>query len=299
MQKGIIMAGGNGTRLWPMTQAISKQLLPVYDKPMIYYPLTTLMEAGIRDILIITTPHDLPMYQALLKNGNQWGINLSYAIQDKPGGIAEAFLVGKQFIGNDNVTLILGDNIFYGTQIHTLLTNAINKKTGASIFAYYVHDPQRYGVIVFNNQLKPIAIEEKPQQPKSHYAVTGLYCYDNQVVDIVKNLRPSKRGELEITDVNNCYLQKEQLHAEVLNRGAAWLDTGTCASLLDAAHFIHTVEERQGLKVGCPEEAAWRKGFISDEILEKLAQENLHNNYGQYLLGLLAHQKFMEKMEEL
>lgn len=299
MQKGIIMAGGSGTRLWPMTQVISKQLLPVYDKPMIYYPLTTLMEAGICHILLVTTPHDLPMYQALLKDGKQWGIDLSYVIQEKPGGIAEAFLVGRKFIDNDNITLILGDNIFYGTQIQSLLNDAIHKKTGASIFAYYVQDPKRYGVIVFNDKFKPIAIEEKPEQPKSQYAVTGLYCYDNQVVDIIKELQPSKRGELEITDVNNYYLHKEQLHAEILNRGVAWLDTGTCSSLLDAAHFIHTIEERQGLKVGCPEEVAWRKGFISDENLEKLAHSNLRNDYGKYLLDLLAHKKFFEKMEQL
>ena len=297
MQKGIIMAGGSGTRLWPMTQVISKQLLPVYDKPMIYYPLTTLMEAGIRDILIVSTPHDVEMYRTLLKDGTQWGINLSYVVQANPGGIAEAFLVGEKFIGNDNVTLILGDNIFYGTQIHSVLTKAINKKSGASIFAYYVQDPERYGVIVFDEKLKPFAIEEKPQQPKSHYAVTGLYSYDNQVVHIAKELKPSARGELEITDINNAYLNMGQLNAEILSRGIAWLDTGTCASLLDAAHFIHTVEERQGLKVGCPEEAAWHKGFIDDADLEKLAQQNLHNTYGKYLLDLLEHKKLLEKME--
>jgi glucose-1-phosphate thymidylyltransferase len=297
MQKGIIMAGGSGTRLWPMTQVISKQLLPVYDKPMIYYPLTTLMEAGIRDILIVSTPHDVEMYRTLLKDGTQWGINLSYVVQANPGGIAEAFLVGEKFIGNDNVTLILGDNIFYGTQIHSVLTKAINKKSGASIFAYYVQDPERYGVIVFDEKLKPFAIEEKPQQPKSHYAVTGLYSYDNQVVHIAKELKPSARGELEITDINNAYLNMGQLNAEILSRGIAWLDTGTCASLLDAAHFIHTVEERQGLKVGCPEEAAWHKGFIDDAALEKLAQQNLRNTYGKYLLNLLEHKKLLEKME--
>jgi glucose-1-phosphate thymidylyltransferase len=291
------MAGGSGTRLWPMTQVISKQLLPVYDKPMIYYPLTTLMEAGIRDILIVSTPHDVEMYRTLLKDGTQWGINLSYVVQANPGGIAEAFLVGEKFIGNDNVTLILGDNIFYGTQIHSVLTKAINKKSGASIFAYYVQDPERYGVIVFDEKLKPFAIEEKPQQPKSHYAVTGLYSYDNQVVHIAKELKPSARGELEITDINNAYLNMGQLNAEILSRGIAWLDTGTCASLLDAAHFIHTVEERQGLKVGCPEEAAWHKGFIDDAALEKLAQQNLRNTYGKYLLNLLEHKKLLEKME--
>jgi glucose-1-phosphate thymidylyltransferase len=295
--KGIIMAGGSGTRLWPMTLAVNKQLLPIYDKPMIYYPLTTLMEAGLRNILLISTPEDLPLYQDLLQDGSQWGISITYIAQQKPNGIAEAFILGEDFIGRDNCSLILGDNIFYGSNINQALKKALKKPTGASVFVYYVQDPHRYGVVAFNEKGKAILIEEKPKHPQSHYAVTGLYCYDNRVVEIAKNLKPSARGELEITDINNFYLQDQSLEVEILNRGIAWLDTGTPTSLLDAAHFIHTIEARQGLKVGCPEEAAWRNGFIDDEGLARIASKYSRNDYGQYLLGLLSHQQFLEKME--
>ena len=295
--KGIIMAGGSGTRLWPMTLGVNKQLLPIYDKPMIYYPLTMLMEAGIRDILLITSVQDLETYQALMQDGSQWGVSISYATQDSPKGIAEAFIVGKPFIAQDNVTLILGDNIFYGSNITHALKKATKKSTGATIFAYYVQDPMRYGVLVFSEKGKPLAIEEKPKHPQSHYAVTGLYCYDNRVVEFAKHLKPSGRGELEITDINNLYLQEQELDVEILNRGTAWLDTGTPASLLDAAHFIHTIEARQGLKVGCPEEVAWRMGYIDDEALARAATRYSRNDYGQYLLNLLSHQQFLEKME--
>lgn len=296
MHKGIIMAGGTGTRLWPMTQVVSKQLLPVYDKPMVYYPLCTLMAAGIRDILILSTPHDIEMYRTLLKDGKAWGINLTYIVQPKPAGIAQAFLVGEKFINRDPVTLILGDNIFYGAKINAALKNAMNQEKGATIFAYYVQDAKRYGVLAFDNKLKPIDIIEKPEVPPSNYAVTGLYTYDNQVVDITKTLQPSQRGELEITDVNNCYLKMKQLHAEILDRGVAWLDTGTCSSLLDAAHFIHTVEVRQGLKVGCPEEVAWHMGYINDNQLENLAAP-MRNDYGRYLFSILEQKRFFEQME--
>lgn len=297
--KGIIMAGGSGTRLWPMTLGVNKQLLPVYDKPMIYYSLSILMEAGIRDILIITTPLDIELYQTLLQDGSQWGINITYGIQEKAGGIAEAFLVGEQFIGQSNITLILGDNIFYGSCITPVLQKAIQKPVGGTVFAYYVQDPSRYGVVVFSEKGKALTIEEKPKHPQSQYAVTGLYTYDNRVVEIAKNLKPSARGELEITDVNNFYLDEQTLDVEILNRGTAWLDTGTPASLLDAAHFIHTIEMRQGLKVGCPEETAWRLGFINDEELARAASRYSKNDYGKYLLDLLSHKQFLEKMEVL
>jgi glucose-1-phosphate thymidylyltransferase len=295
--KGIVMAGGTGTRLWPMTLTVSKQLLPVFDKPMVYYPLATLISAGIKDILIISTPHDIPLYQALLKDGSQWGVSLSYKIQDRPGGIAQAFMVGKEFIGNDNVTLILGDNIFYGPDINKSLENAISRQQGATIFAYYVKDPNRYGVVSFNKNAQAIGIEEKPKKPKSSYAVTGLYCYDNNVVNIVNELTPSNRGELEITDVNNHYLSNSALHVEILSRGVAWLDTGTPESLLDAAHFIQTLQERQSIKVGCPEEAAWRAGFITDVQLEEQANKFLNSGYGHYLLELLNHERFLLRKE--
>ena len=298
MMKGILLAGGSGTRLGPMTGTVSKQLLAVFDKPMIYYPLTTLMEAGIRDILVISTPQDIGLYQNLLKDGSQWGISLSYAVQPKPGGIAEAFLVGENFIGKDSVSVILGDNIFYGNDTTQCLARALERPTGATIFAYYVRDPNRYGVLVFDENRNLIDIEEKPQNPKSDYAVTGLYCYDNRVIEIAKGLTPSKRGELEITDVNNFYLKEGLLEAEILPRGVAWLDTGTPTSLLDAAHFIHTIEIRQGLKVGCPEEVAWRMGYIDSAALERLAQRYLNNGYGQYLIELLSHQKFLMRKEK-
>lgn len=296
--KGIIMAGGSGTRLWPMTLSVSKQLLPVFDKPMVYYPLTTLMESNIRDILIISTPHDIPLYEALLKDGSQWGISLSYCVQDKPGGIAQAFLLAQNFIAQDCVSLILGDNVFYGHGISHSLNNALTKKEGATIFAYYVRNPDRYGVVSFNKHAQAVAIEEKPKKPKSSYAVTGLYCYDNQILDIARELKPSMRGELEITDVNNFYLAKNQLHVELLNRGVAWLDTGTPESLLAASQFIQTLQERQGLKVGSPEEVAWRMGFINDEALETEAQKYLSSGYGHYLLELLAQQKFLMLKEK-
>lgn len=286
--KGIILGGGTGTRLWPMTQSLNKHLLPVYDKPMIYYPLSTLMQAGIKDILLITAPQDLPQYDILLGDGSQWGINITYGIQEAPKGIAQAFLIGEKFIGDDNVTLILGDNIFYGSNISSSLQKAMAKKQGATIFPYYVNDPQRYGVVTFDNNKKPIDIIEKPQQPASNYAVTGLYCYDKQVIDMAKHLKPSARGELEITDINNEYLKKNQLDAEILSRGIAWLDTGTPSSLLDASHFIHTIEERQGLKIGCPEEIAWRMKYINDDELAKASERYAKNNYGLYLKNLLA-----------
>jgi len=287
--KGIILGGGTGTHLWPMTLAVNKHLLPVHDKPMIYYPLSTLIGAGIQDILLISTPQDLPLYQTLLADGSQWGISIQYAIQDQPKGIAQAFLIGESFIGNDNVTLILGDNIFYGSQISQTIHNALSKKNGATIFPYYVNDPQRYGVVTFDKENKPISIEEKPANPQSNYAVTGLYCFDNNVIEISKHLQPSARGELEVTDINKHYLKEGLLHAEILSRGIAWLDTGTPSSLLDAAHFIHTIEARQGLKVGCPEEVAWRMGYINNEKLELAAKRYSKNDYGQYLLGLLTH----------
>lgn len=285
--KGIILAGGLGTRLYPSTRSISKQLLPVYDKPMIYYPLCTLMHAGIHEILVITTPHEQAMFQHLLGDGSQWGISLSFAAQEKPEGIAQAFIIAEKFIGDDSVSLILGDNILYGEGLSDRLRTAATQKSGATIFGYYVSDPERYGVITFDENDKPLDIIEKPTQHISPYAVIGLYFYDNQVVEIAKQLKPSKRGELEITDINKHYLKQQQLHAEKLGRGTAWLDTGTHKSLLDAANFISVLEQRQGLKIGSPEEMAWRMKLISDSQLKQLASSLTKSGYGEYLLGLL------------
>ena len=286
-RKGIILAGGSGTRLYPATLAISKQLLPVFDKPMIYYPLSVLMLAGIRDILIISTPQDTPRFEQLLGDGHQWGINVQYAIQPSPGGLAQAFLIGEPFIGNDLSALVLGDNVFYGHDFHTLLGNAMARTKGATIFAYHVQDPERYGVVGFDSAGKVRSLEEKPKQPKSNYALTGLYFYDQQVVDLAKSLKPSLRGELEITDLNSIYLEQGQLNVEVMGRGYAWLDTGTHESLLDASQFIATLENRQGLKVACPEEIAFRQQWIDAAQLGKLAQPLTKNGYGQYLLRVL------------
>ncbi|MBN9429783.1 MAG: glucose-1-phosphate thymidylyltransferase RfbA [Burkholderiales bacterium] len=286
-RKGIILAGGAGTRLHPATLAVSKQLLPVFDKPMIYYPLSTLMLAGIRDILVISTPQDTPRFEQLLGSGEQWGLRLSYAVQASPDGLAQAFLIGEDFIGDDPSALVLGDNIFYGHDLQPLLVNAVGRRTGATVFAYHVHDPERYGVVEFDAQGRAISLEEKPQRPKSHYAVTGLYFYDAEVVALAKTLRPSARGELEITDLNRLYLQRGQLDVELMGRGYAWLDTGTHESLLDASQFIATLENRQGLKVACPEEIAYRQRWIDAAQLERLGQALARNAYGQYLLRLI------------
>jgi glucose-1-phosphate thymidylyltransferase len=286
-RKGIILAGGSGTRLYPVTQAVSKQLLPVYDKPMVYYPLTTLMLAGIQDILLISTPHDIPHFTELLGDGSQWGLNIQYCVQPSPDGLAQAFTLGKDFVGTSPSALVLGDNIFYGHELVEQLSNANNRTTGATVFAYHVTDPERYGVVEFDKDYKAISIEEKPLKPRSNYAVTGLYFYDNQVCDIAASIKPSARGELEITDINRAYLKQNILTVEIMGRGYAWLDTGTHDSLLDAAGFIATLQKRQGLMVACPEEIAYRQGWISAEAVQKVADLLKKNSYGQYLNKIL------------
>ncbi|ABG06028.1 Glucose-1-phosphate thymidylyltransferase [Rubrobacter xylanophilus DSM 9941] len=291
--KGIVLAGGSGTRLYPLTIAVSKQLLPVYDKPMIYYPLSTLMMAGIREILIISTPQDLPRFEQLLGDGSQWGMSFSYAVQPRPEGLAQAFVIGRDFVGRENVSLILGDNIFYGQGFEELLGRAASRREGATIFGYYVRDPERYGVVEFDRDGSVLSIEEKPERPRSHYAVTGLYFYDNRVLDIAAGLKPSWRGELEITDVNVAYLRLGELRVELMGRGMAWLDAGTHESLQQAGNFIETLEVRQGLKIGCPEEIAYRRGYIDAAQLERLAAAMQKNGYGQYLLELLRSEEFV------